>query len=171
MSVSRVEIVAAVACNGVIGLDGSVPWDLPADLERFRALTLDHSIIMGRKTWNSIGRPLSRRENIILSRQTNFAPRGAKVASSLDEAIAAASMSGPIFVIGGTSPYREAMDIAVAMHITEIHRRFDGDVFFPNIDSRCWREVSRVRNSAGAGLDAFVFDFVTYLRDGHIAAC
>jgi dihydrofolate reductase len=160
----RIEIIAAVASNGVIGEGNALPWRLPADMQRFRALTTGHSVIMGRKTWDSLGRPLPDRQNIVVSRREGWTPAGATTASSLDDAIALARLPDPVFVIGGAQLYRAALPIADVMHLTEVHGEFDGDTRFPDYAREPWREVAREcrRNEA---LPPLAYDFVTFARD------
>lgn len=158
-----VAIVAAVAANGVIGADNRLPWRLPADLKRFRALTTGHSIIMGRKTWESIGRPLPDRQNIVVTRQASFAAIGADVASSLDDALAKVRLPAPAFCIGGGTLYREALPRATTLYLTEIRRAFEGDATFPEFLRSEWREVDR-ETHANAAESALPYAFVTYHR-------
>jgi dihydrofolate reductase len=164
-SVRRVALIAAVARNGVIGVDNRVPWRLPDDLKRFRTLTTGHTVIMGRKTWNSIGRPLPARQNIVLSRRPDWHAPGATLAYSLDQAIAMATLPDPVFVIGGEALYREALPIADLLYLTEIQRDFAGDARFPAFPRDAWREISReARHLDGAG--GFAYDFAAYARAG-----
>ena len=155
-------IIAAVAANTVIGAGNRLPWRIPADLRRFRALTSGHSVIMGRKTWESIGRPLPDRQNIVVSRKAKFAPSGAQIASSLDEALALVRLPPPAFCIGGGELYREALPRATTLHLTEVSRAFEGDVFFPDFDRREWQEVDRESHSGRAENPPYAF--VTYVR-------
>lgn len=139
-------LVVAMAKNRAIGKDGQLPWRLPEDLKRFKQITLGHPIIMGRKTYESIGRLLPGRENIILSRQSGFVVPGAVIARSLDESIRHCEAKGidEAFVIGGAEIYTQAMKRAQRIHLTEIHHEVEGgDAFFPEIDPEAFREVSR----------------------------
>ena len=156
-------LIAAVARNGVIGLHGRLPWRLPDDLKRFRALTTGHAIVMGRKTWDSIGRPLPERQNIVVTRRRDFAAPGAIVAHSLPEAIGLATLPSPVFVIGGEAIYRDALPLADLLFLTEIDRDFDGDARFPDFDPAQWRETAREsrRLDGDAG---FAYDFASYSR-------
>jgi dihydrofolate reductase len=159
----RVALIAAVARNGVIGAGNRLPWHLPEDLKRFRALTTGHTVVMGRKTWESIGKPLPNRQNIVVSRQPDLRIDGAAVARSLDEALSMARMPDPVFVIGGEALYRSALPGAAVLHLTEIERDFDGDARFPPFDRAEWREGTReAREAAGEG--GFAYHFVTYER-------
>lgn len=158
-----VAVIAAVAENGVIGSNGSVPWQLAADLRRFRLITSGHTVIMGRKTWDSLKAPLPGRENIVVTGQVNFCPQGARTERSLHQAIGIASYPDPIFVIGGERLYAEAMEFAQQLYVTEIKRAFDGDVFFPRIEPSIWRETDREDHAAPDPAGLF-FDFVSYQR-------
>ena len=153
-------LVAAVARNGVIGRNGRLPWRLPEEMKRFRMLTIGHAVIMGRKTWESIGRPLSQRQNIVVTRQAGLRAPGALAVASLDAAIAAVVLPQPAFVIGGEALYRAALHIADVLYLTEIDADFEGDARFPDFDRTAWATVSRERRCEGC-LD---YDFVTYLR-------
>ena len=157
----RVYLVAAVAANGVIGGNGTMPWHLPEDLKHFKALTLGHPVIMGRKTWESLGKPLPGRENIVVTRTPGYDARGASVASSLDAALALCAGEPVVFVIGGGELYAEALPIADGLLLTEIQREFAGDVRFPDFDRAAWRATQRQPQT---GADGLRFDFVSYER-------
>ena len=156
-------LIAAVARNGVIGVDNRLPWRLPDDLRRFRELTTGHSIIMGRKTWESIGRPLPDRQNIVVTRQQNFQASGADVVASLEAALAAAIMPEPVFVIGGEALYREALPLASRLYLTEIQKEFPGDAHFPGYARGAWRETSRETRRTDSP-DGFEFAFTAFER-------
>jgi dihydrofolate reductase len=160
---TALALIAAVAANGVIGRDGKLPWRLPEDLRHFRALTTGHSVIMGRRTWDSIGRALPARQNIVVTRQPGFAADGALVARSLTDALAAVRLPEPAFCIGGGELYRTAMPLARTAYVTQIDRAFDGDARFPALDPAHWRETSRETHAA-TGADGFGYAFVTYER-------
>jgi dihydrofolate reductase len=159
----RLALIAAVARNGVIGLRGRLPWRLPDDLKHFRALTTGHAIAMGRKTWESIGRPLPERQNIVVSRRPDYAAPGCIVAHTLREAIDLAAMPAPVFIIGGEALYRDALPLADLLFLTEIHRDFDGDANFPAYDPAQWRETSREARQVD-GDAGFTYDFASYTR-------
>lgn len=156
----RVTLVAAVAANGTIGAQGGLPWRLPEDLRHFKALTLGHPVIMGRRTWEGIGKALPGRENIVLTRSPGFEAPGAHVAASLDAALALCLGEREAFVIGGAEIYAAALPRADALELTEIQRDFPGDTRFPAFERADWREVER-RPQAANGLR---FDFVRYER-------
>ncbi|MCX7163958.1 MAG: dihydrofolate reductase [Betaproteobacteria bacterium] len=156
-------LIAAIAGNGVIGIDNHLPWQLPQDLKRFKALTLGNAVIMGRKTWESLpakARPLPGRRNIVVTRNAGYAAAGATVAASLAAAIAAAE-SGEAFVIGGAELYQSALPLADRLQLTEIDTICEGDTWFPAIDSSQWRETARETHHDAAGFD---YAFVTYQR-------
>ena len=159
----QLALIAAVARNGVIGAENRLPWRLPEDLQRFRQLTVGHTIVMGRKTWESIGRPLPNRQNIVVSRQAGLSLDGASVAHTLEAALALADRTDPIFVIGGEALYRSALPLAAILYLTEIACAFDGDARFPPFERDAWREIAReVQEPASAG--GFAYHFATYER-------
>ena len=156
-----VSIIVAVGANGVIGTDGQLPWRLPEDLKRFRALTMGHAMVMGRKTFDSIGRPLPGRRSIVVSRQSALHIEGATVTPSLDAAIAAAGDDPEIFVIGGSEIYAASLPLADRLLVTEVDASPAGDTHFPTIDATAWREISRERHTTDDGL---AYAFVDYER-------
>jgi dihydrofolate reductase len=157
-------LIAAVAKNGVIGTRNTLPWRLPADLARFRALTLGHTVIMGRRTWESLPRALPGRQNIVVTRQRGYRAAGAETAPTLDEAIARANLPAPTFCIGGGELYRLAFPCADTLYLTEIDREFDGDATFPPVDRAQWQEIAREPHRFD-GADGFGYAFVTYRRN------
>jgi dihydrofolate reductase len=157
------EVIVAVAANGVIGAGNRLPWHLPADLRRFRALTTGHAVIMGRKTWESIGRALPQRQNIVVSRAPGFRAAGAQTAASLDAALALVTLPAPAFCIGGGELYREALPRASALHLTEVAQAFAGDATFPEFDRVVWRETARESHPPESPGGA-AYAFVTYTR-------
>ncbi len=158
---SRVAIVAAVARNGVIGHRNRMPWHLPEDLRRFRQLTLGHAVIMGRRTFESIGGPLAGRDNIVITRSPDWTRSGCYAAHSLEAALAAVREPKDAFVIGGAQIYALALPIASRLYLTEIERDFEGDAFFPEFDRSRWREASR-ESCALDGAGGFGYHFVAY---------
>ena len=156
-------LIAAVAENGVIGRDGRLPWRLPEDMRRFRALTTGHAIIMGRRTWESLPHALPGRENIVVTRQRDFVVHGATLASSIEDAIGRVEYPSPAFCIGGGELYRAAMPYADRAFVTEIARAFDGDATFPGLDPAQWRETAR-EPPLQEGAGGFSYAFVTYER-------
>ncbi len=159
----RVTLILARARNGVIGASGGLPWRLPEDLAFFKRTTMGHPIVMGRKTWESIGRPLPGRRSIVVTRDRSFAAAGAEVAHSLDDAVALCSDSDEIFVIGGAQLYAEALGRADRLLLTEIDADFEGDTFMPAAAAEDWAEAGREHHPANE-TRAYAFDFVDYRR-------
>ncbi len=161
-----VELVVAMAQNGVIGRDGDLPWRLSTDLKRFKAITMGKPVIMGRKTWESIGKPLPGRRNIVVTRQADYTAEGAECVSSLDVALALAAggaAGADVCVIGGGQIYAEAIDKADRLHVTHVDARIDGDTVFPEIAPEIWEEVSREEVPAGEK-DVYATSYVVYQR-------
>lgn len=158
----RITLIAAVAANGIIGRDNRLPWHLPEDLKHFKALTMGHPMIMGRKTWESLPGRLPGRPHIVVSRNPDYRADGASVVTSLAAAIAAAGNTDEVFVIGGAELYLQAFDFADRLQLTEIDTDFDGDAYFPNWNRAAWRESARKTHRAEAGFD---YAFVTYERN------
>lgn len=138
-----ISLIVAMDEEGVIGQGCKLPWRLPADLRRFKSLTLGKPVIMGRKTHESIGKPLPGRENIIISRDPDYRSAGCRVADSLESALAACEDAAEVMIAGGAEVYRAALPQAGRIYLTEVHARVDGDVHFPVLNRREWREVSR----------------------------
>lgn len=138
-----ISIIAAMASNGVIGRDGGLPWNLPEDLRRFRELTTGHTIIMGRKTYESIGRPLPGRRNIVVTRQPRFSAQGVLTAGSLQAALALTAGENEVFICGGGEIYRQALPLADRIYLTFLDSPWPGDTFFPEIPGELFAEVSR----------------------------
>jgi dihydrofolate reductase len=159
----RLSIIAALARNGVIGRANALPWRLSSDLKRFRALTMGHHIVMGRRTYESIGRALPGRISVVVSRDAKFAAPACTRAATLDEALEIAREDSEVFVIGGGELYRAALPRASRMYLTEVQADVTGDTYFPAFAREAWREVSRERSTAGAN-DEFAADFVIYDR-------
>tara|TARA_Y100001968_G_C19362425_1_gene720558 strand:+ start:938 stop:1420 length:483 start_codon:yes stop_codon:yes gene_type:complete len=136
------ELVVAITENNVIGLDGDMPWHLPADLKHFKRITSGHAVLMGRKTFDSIGKPLPDRLNLVITRNAAFAADGVTVVNSVDEAIALAK-DMRLFVIGGSEIYGLAMEHVRVMHITRIHASIEGDTYFPVFDDSDWNLISK----------------------------
>jgi dihydrofolate reductase len=164
-----IVLVAAVADNGVIGRDNSMPWRLSSDLKRFKALTIGKPVVMGRKTYVSIGRPLPGRTNIVISRNAKFAAPGLIVTAAFKTALAVARGDAlrrgtdEIIVIGGTEVFLQAIPLARRLEVTHVHWQPVGDTFFPPIDREQWREVARSEHEAGTRDDA-PFAYATYVR-------
>ena len=148
--------------GGVIGRDGALPWRLPEDLKHFRRLTLGKTVLMGRKTWESLGKPLEGRGNWVLSRDPLFRPAGCAVFRTLDEALAA-DRDGELVVIGGAEIYRQALPLADTVHLTRVHARVEGDTRFPEWPAGQFRQTARVDHPADAR-HAHAFSFITLQR-------
>jgi dihydrofolate reductase len=165
----QIVLVVAVAENGVIGADGAIPWRLKSDMQRFKAMTMGKPVVMGRKTFVSLRRPLPGRTNIVVTRDRRFSATGAVVTTSLAEARAIAAgdamrrFATEIAVIGGAEIYRQWIDIADRLEVTEVHARPEGDTCFPAIDAAKWQETARMRHAAGAD-DSAGFSYVSYIR-------
>jgi len=140
---TRVVLIAAVARNGVIGKGPDIPWTLPGDLARFKRLTMGHPVVMGRLTFDSIGRPLPGRRTLVVTRQVGWSHADVEVAHSVPEALTLAGPAPVVFVAGGGQVYAEAMPLATDLMITEVPLEPDGDITFPPIDPALWRESSR----------------------------
>lgn len=159
-----IALVVAVAENGVIGGNNQLLWHLPLDLKHFKQLTQGRPIIMGRRTFESIGRPLPNRTNIVVTRQTNWQAEGCEVVGSLPDALALAQTLGPdVMIIGGGEIYRQALPLADTVYLTEVHHPFVGDVTFPALPPQEWQPESRERHEPDEK-HAYPFSFVTLRR-------
>ena len=138
-----ISLIAAVSENGVIGLDGKIPWRLPADLKLFKKLTMNHHLIVGRKTFLSIGRPLPGRKMIVLSRQPSYSMEGCLTAASLQQALEVAQDSGDTeaFIGGGALIYAQALPLADLIYLSRVHAEVAGDTFFPSFDEQAWQVI------------------------------
>lgn len=156
------SVIAAMAKNRVIGIDNTLPWHLPDDLRHFKALTMGHHIVMGRKTYESIGKPLPGRVTVIVTRDADYRAEGCVIAHSLDDAIAACGDDTEIFFVGGAQLYAQVLPRAQRLYLTEIQAEYAGDACFPAIESSRWVETAREHRVAADGL---AYDFVTYQSD------
>jgi dihydrofolate reductase len=169
MKTARIVLVVAVSRNGVIGRDGDLPWRLPSDLKRFKQLTLGKPVVMGRKTWASIGRPLPGRPNIVVTRDAAFSAPGAIVVASLDEGLAVAQREAAqlatdeICIIGGGEIYRQVFERADVLHVTHVEAEVDGDTRFPDIDPALFETVVEEPIPQGEK-DSHAMRFVTWRR-------
>ena len=143
-----ISLIVAVSTNNVIGADGDLPWRLSDDLKRFKVVTMGKPIVMGRKTYESIGRPLPGRQNIVITRRNNFTADGCDVVQSTEEAVEVAGGADEVMVIGGSQIYAAFLPLAERIYLTRVHTEVDGDTFFPPIDEAEWRE------SAGESYEA-----------------
>lgn len=158
---SQLSIIVAVANHNVIGINNTLPWHLPEDLKRFKALTMGHHIIMGRKTYESLGRLLPGRKTIIVTRNPNYLVEGAIVVNSLEAALTASGADDEAFLIGGAELYQIGLAVAEKLYVTEIHADFEGDAFLPEFDLDQWQEVARERHQTESGL---AYSYATYQR-------
>ena len=136
------SLVVAASRNNVIGKDNALPWSLPADLKHFREVTTGHAVVMGRKTFESIGRPLPKRRNIVITRQADYAPEGVEIVRSFTAALHAVPSDEEVFVIGGGEIFKIALPLADRVYLTRVEADVAGDVFFPELDPKEWREAS-----------------------------
>lgn len=160
---TRVSVVVAADEHGGIGRQGGLPWHLPEDLKRFKALTMGKPIVMGRKTWDSIGRPLPGRRSLVVSRQPGLAIDGVEVFDSLEAALRAAADAPETCVIGGAEIYRQALPLADVVYLTRVHASVQADTFFPPLGAAEWAEVAREERPADAR-HAYACTFLTLRR-------
>ena len=159
----KISIIVAMAENRVIGRDNQLPWHLPADLKHFKATTLGKPILMGRKTWESIGRPLPERTNIVITRDGNYTASGCVVVHSLDAALSAAEHHAEVMIIGGAELYRQVLPQADTLYLTLVHGEFEGDTRFPQWETDAWREVERIDHEAD-DRNPHAYSFITLER-------
>lgn len=158
-----ITIIAAIAKNNALGKDNDLIWHLPADLKRFKKVTSNHHIIMGRKTFESLGRPLPNRTNIVITRNPDYKAEGCVIVNSLEAALNAAKEDENPYILGGAQIYKQAMPIADKMDLTFVHHEFEADAFFPEIDSNIWKETSREDFQADEK-NKYDFSFVTLTK-------
>ncbi|MDY0137430.1 MAG: type 3 dihydrofolate reductase [Thiomicrospira sp.] len=159
-----ISMIVAMAKNRLIGQDNQMPWHLPDDLKYFKAQTLNKPILMGRKTFESIGaKPLPKRRNIVITRDKQFQADGIEIFDNLDSALAALNNENEIMIIGGAQIYQQMLDKAHRLYITEVAVELEGDAYFPQWNQQAWLETKRVHHSADAS-HAYAFDFVEYQR-------
>lgn len=151
-----------MSSNRVIGVNNTLPWHLSEDLKHFKSLTTGHTIIMGRKTCESIGRPLPNRRNIVISRNKEVSYEGAEVVHSIEDAFSISRNDNEVFVIGGSNIYEQALSLVDQLYITEIKKSFSGDAYFPEINKQIWIESSREDHITNDGLE---FSFVKYQKN------
>jgi dihydrofolate reductase len=159
----RVSLIVAMARNRVIGINNTLPWHLPADLKHFKALTMGHHIVMGRKTYESIGKPLPGRTSVVVTRNADYAQPGVIVVNSLEAAIAACGDDAEIFVIGGAELYRQAIVLADRIYLTEIDADISGDAHFTELDRNLWLETERISHAPDEK-NLHPYQFVVYDR-------
>ena len=157
----KLSLIVAMATNRTIGINNQMPWHLSADLKKFKKITMGQPIIMGRKTFESIGRPLPGRKNIIISRDPQYQQQGCLVFNDLDSALKNCAESDEVFVIGGATLYEATIERADRLYITKIQQAFDGDTWFPEIDPKQWRVVTREDIVNDNSVD-FNYSFIGY---------
>ena len=158
-----IAAIAAMSENRVIGRDNQLPWHLPADLQHFKQLTLGKTILMGRKTYQSIGKPLPNRRNIIITRDVNFSAAGCETANSIPAALALATDQEEIFIIGGAELYRAMLPVTQRIYLTLVHHVCTGDTFFPELPSTEWQERECIKHPADEK-NQYAFDFMLWER-------
>ncbi|MFA6178229.1 MAG: dihydrofolate reductase [Candidatus Methylopumilus sp.] len=158
---TSLALIVAVAQHGVIGKNNTLPWHLPEDLKRFRALTMGHHIIMGRKTYESLGRLLPGRTTVIVTRNRQYSVAGALIAHTLQDAIQLCGDDPEVFLIGGAELFADGLKLADTLYLTTIDAEYEGDVFFPQFDADAWQEISREAHTSSNGL---AFSYITYTR-------
>lgn len=159
----KLSIIVAASQNNVIGKDNQLIWRLSADLKRFKALTTGHHIIMGRKTFDSIGKPLPNRTSIIISHQADYKAEGCIVVNSLEEALEKVPANQEAFIIGGGTIYKEVIDKADKLYLTLVHKKFDGDTFFPKVDEKIWKSTKR-EDHMPSEKNEYAYSFIDYVR-------
>lgn len=157
----KIAMIAAMANNRVIGKDNQMPWHLPEDLRHFKAITMNKPIVMGRKTFESIGRPLPGRHNIVITRQADFSAEGITVVDSIEAAIVSAKECDELVIIGGGQLYSAMLPKADSLYLTEINLEVEGDTFFPHWDDGSWLEVSRINEINSNGLE---YSFINMVK-------
>jgi len=158
-----ITIIAAIAKENALGKDNQLIWHLPNDLKRFKKVTSGHHVIMGRKTFESLGKPLPNRVNIIITRNNDYTAPGCVVVHSLQEAVKAAKEDPNPFILGGAQIYKQALEVADVLDLTFVHHSFNADAFFPTIDMEIWQENSREDFNADEK-NKFDYSFVKYVR-------
>ena len=157
---SRISLIWAMSDNGVIGRENTLPWHMPADLSHFRRITSGHPIVMGRKNYESIGKPLPQRTNIILTRDPSYRAPGCVVVHTLDEALEQTRNADKVFIIGGADIYRQFLPKADRLYLTQIHAHIDGDTFFPDYNPSLWHEIGREDHRADQK-NPYPYSFIT----------
>ena len=160
-----ITIIAAIANNNALGKDNDLIWHLPADLKRFKKVTSGHHILMGRNTFESIGKPLPNRTSVIITRNNDYFKDGCLIANSIEEAIELSKEDADVFIIGGEQIYKQAIEkeLVDRLDITIVHHEFEADVFFPEIDMNVWKEASR-ENFIADAKNKYDYSFVSYVR-------
>jgi dihydrofolate reductase len=162
----RLSLIVAMSENRVIGRNGQLPWRLSADLRRFKQLTMGHALIMGRKTWESIGRALPGRTSLVISRNPAYQAAGARIVADLPQAIRAAAGNDQVFVIGGGQIYRQALSWADRIYLTLVHARIAGDTVFPELDAEAWHLIEASSRYPADQKNEYEYSFHVYQRAG-----
>jgi dihydrofolate reductase len=164
----RISLIAALSTNNVIGRDNAIPWRLSTDLKRFKALTMGHHLIMGRKTWASVGRPLPGRISVVVTRDPQFEAEGAIVVHSLEDALRVAAQGGEreAFIAGGAEIYGQSLHTAHRMYLTRVHAEVEGDTFFPEFDDVTEWQLTDAEHFEADEKNEYPFSFLTYDRAG-----
>ena len=160
---TRLSAVVAVSDNDVIGRDNALPWHLPADLQHFKRLTLGKPMLMGRRTYESIGRPLPGRRSLVLTRSADFAPPGVEVCLTLDQALAAVADQPELMIIGGAALFALTLPVTARIYLTRVHATVEGDVLLPSLDPAAWRETEREERAADVA-NPIALSFITLDR-------
>lgn len=158
-----ISIIVAVAENGVIGGGNSLLWHISEDLQRFKRITTGHPVVMGRKTFESLGRPLPNRRNVVITRSTEYKPEGVEVVHSLEEALTLFTPDEEVFITGGGEIYRQALPVTDKLYITIVHRPYEGDTTFPEIDPTQWNKVFEEHHENGKNFP-HAFEYIDYER-------
>lgn len=145
---NKLSIIVAISENNAIGKDNQLLWHLPADLKHFKEITTSHTIIMGRKTYDSIGKPLPNRRSIVITRSTDLVIEGVEVVNSLNEAIALCKQDEEAFIIGGAEIYHQALPLATHIYLTRVHQHYEADAFFPALNPAAWKELNSISYAA-----------------------
>lgn len=164
-----ISIIAAVSDNNVIGRDNTIPWHISTDLKRLKSLTMGHHMLMGRRTFESLGRPLPGRTLVVITHDSNFKPDGVLTAHSLEKAIDLASLDEEIFIAGGAQIYEQALHRAGRMYITRVHVEIDGDTFFPEFDDVTEWTLVDAEHCEADDKNEYPYSFLTYERAGKLA--
>jgi dihydrofolate reductase len=162
----KVSIIAAVATNGVIGRAGDLPWHLSSDLKRLKAMTMGHHMVMGRRTWDTLGRPLPGRRIVVITRNRDFAPEGVLTAGSVESALLLAQGDGEVFIAGGAEIYEQSLHRADVMYITRVHAEPEGDTFFPEFDDVNEWQLTDSEHFEADERNDHPYSYLTYERVG-----
>lgn len=161
---TRLSLIAAMDENRLIGADNQLPWHLPADLALFKRITMGRPIVMGRKTFESIGRPLPGRRNIVITRDSSFRAPGCEISHGIEAALAGCGADDEVMLIGGASLYQQTLALASCMYITRIHHRFSGDTWFPEFTADSWN-IEEKQDFAADENNPYPFSFIKYVRE------